>query len=95
MVYAHLTLAAAVVFGGGWRDAMTAPAKPPPKKAEPVAKTCLCSPLCVCGCNAGKRCSCQVTQGAPQTPATLRPDFAISRPTPQHVVPSGVRSGNC
>jgi hypothetical protein len=35
----------------------TLPARPdaPP---TPVAKTCLCSGLCSCGCNDGRACSC-------------------------------------
>jgi hypothetical protein len=33
-------------------------ARPLPPAPQPVAKTCLCSGLCECGCNDGEPCDC-------------------------------------
>lgn len=32
-------------------------------KPPAAAKTCLCTPSCSCGCNAGQVCDCPVTRG--------------------------------
>lgn len=39
---------------------------PTGKQSLQVGKTCLCSPLCTCGCNNGQPCQC----GQPTTPAS-------------------------
>lgn len=65
--------------------------KAPPAKAE--AKTCLCSPLCVCGCNAGGKCRCQVVQGSATHQGDAR--LPVVAPIIRMLVPGGVRSGNC
>lgn len=41
-----------------------------------LKKSCLCSPLCVCGCNEGRPCQCQSIQGAAAAPTHLGLPFA-------------------
>jgi hypothetical protein len=49
--------------------ALPAPKFPAPKKKEARKKTCPCSPACVCGCNEGGPCRCEVRVA----PVIIRP----------------------
>jgi hypothetical protein len=86
----------AAMLGCSWQEAMSPRADGwrviarPPAKAE--VKTCLCSPLCVCGCNAGEKCQCQAVRGPATHQGDARPVVA---PIIRMLVPGGVRSGNC
>lgn len=68
--------------------------KPAPPPA-PVVKSCPCSPLCVCGCQDGKPCTCPAS-----VPTIQAPPVGLSpmTPTPAYIVQpfgGGESRANC
>lgn len=73
-----------------------------PAASAPAAKSCPCSPECVCGCNQGKPCTCGHAAGAAEVPpANFPPSFVPAEGVRWDRLPAqqfnnwypGVRSG--